>query len=64
MSLKLTDSYNATLSVEFSHTSLNIAIDDPENLCESNNYNGDYASVILSLEDAMKLRDFLNEHIS
>lgn len=64
MNLKLTDSYNATFKAEFSHVSLEIAIADPDNLCESNNYNGDYASVSLSLADAMKLRDFLNEHIS
>lgn len=38
-----------------------ISIDDPENLCEANAFNGDHAIMELSLAAVKELRDYLTE---
>jgi hypothetical protein len=39
---------------------LRISIDDPTNQCMSNNYEGDYAAIELTFEQAKALAQFLN----
>lgn len=39
---------------------LRISIDDPANKCMSNNYEGDYAAIELTFEQAKALAQFLN----
>lgn len=39
---------------------LRISIDDPTNQCMSNNYEGDYAVIELTFEQAKALAQFLN----
>ena len=39
---------------------LRISIDDPNNQCMSNNYEGDYAAIDLTFEQAKALSEFLN----
>lgn len=39
---------------------LRISIDDPTNKCMSNNYEGDYAAIELTFEQAKALAQFLN----
>jgi len=37
-----------------------LSIDDPTNQCMSNNYEGDYAAIELTFEQAKALAEFLN----
>ena len=52
---------STSLEVEKYRESIVISIDDPENCCTDNAYNGDSAAIELPLEDAKKLYEYLGE---
>lgn len=39
---------------------LYVSVDDPENKCDSNNYEGDFAGIELTYDQAKALAEFLN----
>lgn len=38
-----------------------VSIEDPENRCTDNNYNGDYALIDLTIEQVKELHDYLTD---
>ena len=55
--------HSATMEIEHYDDSdiVTIYVDNPDNLCMDNAYNGDHATIDLSIEDAKELHAYLTE---